>query len=197
MHNYHPKIKALAFFLALSLPIGLTLTAPPQLEAKDAKASTIEKQDTREKTKALSKKLKEKSKDTKNQKAKEPPEAKKVVASPTPPPPLPPVTPNKKKYASPSGYQVMTDGSVVNFRSMGVIYMHGYKYTYYSSKVLYHYKTPEWYACDDHIYRTADGYIVVASGSHAMGAIVPTPFGKGKVLDHCHINGVIDIYVDF
>ena len=122
-------------------------------------------------------------------------EAKKQEVKPTPPPP--PVTPDKKKYASPSGYQVMTDGTVVNFRSMGVIYMHGYRYSYYSSKVLYHYRTPEWYACDDHLYRTADGYIVVASKDHPQGSIVPTPFGKGKVLDVCYASGTIDIYVDF
>lgn len=111
--------------------------------------------------------------------------------------PQPPVTPDKKKYASHNGYQVMTDGTVVNFRSMGVIHMHGYRYTYYSSKVLRHHNTHEWYACDDHIYRTKDGYVVVASGKHAQGSIVPTPFGPGKVLDHCYVNGTIDIYVDF
>ena len=91
----------------------------------------------------------------------------------------------------------MTDGRVVNFRSMGVIYMHGYRYTYYSSRALYHHRTHEWYACDDHLYRTADGYIVVASRDHAMGAIVPTPFGPGKVFDRCAHSGNIDIYVDF
>lgn len=75
----------------------------------------------------------------------------------------------------------------------------------------YHYRTKEWYLCDDHFYRDADGYIVCADrynmGFDADGnpitnvkqienidpTIVDTPFGKGRVYDYC-TEGNIDLY---
>lgn len=90
----------------------------------------------------------------------------------------------------------LKSGELVDFYSLGVIVENGVRYTYYSSKVLHHYRTEEWTAGNDHIYRTKDGYIVVASGAHKIGAIVDTPFGKGMVLDFCETEGTIDIYVN-
>lgn len=220
MHNYRKQIKAFALCLALAFPVSFLLVPSHQSEAKDAqdivavkqeqkevkdissdkqeqkdaKAATTNKpeQKTSKDKKAHKKHKKDKHKKVEENKA---PEIKPVEQPPPPPPP--PVTPDKKKYASPGGNQVMTDGSIIDFRSAGVIFMHGYRYSYYSSNVLYHYRTPEWFACDDHLYRTADGHIVVASGDHPQGTIVPTPFGPGKVLDHCYASGTIDIYVNF
>lgn len=201
MHKYHLKSKALAFGITLVLFTSLAFASPHSSKPKDTKDQITAKQELKEKIlKKAKKKHKANNHEAKTEEVVKAPEIKKEIAPPAPPTPPPapaPLTPDKKKYGTPNGYQIMTDGTVVNFRSTGVIFMHGYRYSYYSSKVLYHHKTHEWYACDDHIYRTADGYIVVASGTHPMGAIVPTPFGKGKVLDSCYVHGTIDIYVDF
>lgn len=88
-------------------------------------------------------------------------------------------------------------GSSGDFKSQGVIYENGTRYTYYSSNVLYHYRTPEWTAGNDNIYRDSDGYVVVASNDHAQGDVVSTPFGEGRVYDSGCASGTIDIYTNF
>lgn len=88
-------------------------------------------------------------------------------------------------------------GDSGSFKSQGVIYQDGIRYTYYSSNVLYHYRTPEWNAGSDGIYRDSDGYIVVASSDHSQGSVVSTPFGAGKVYDSGCASGTIDIYTNF
>lgn len=88
-------------------------------------------------------------------------------------------------------------GNSGSFKSQGVIYQNGIRYTYYSSNVLYHYRTPEWNAGSDGIYRDSAGYIVVASSDHSQGSVVSTPFGAGKVYDSGCSSGTIDIYTNF
>lgn len=88
-------------------------------------------------------------------------------------------------------------GNSGSFKSQGVIYQNGIRYTYYSSNVLYHYRTPEWNAGSDGIYRDSAGYIVVASSDHSQGSVVSTPFGVGKVYDSGCASGTIDIYTNF
>lgn len=88
-------------------------------------------------------------------------------------------------------------GNSSNFKSQGVIYQNGIRYTYYSSNVLYHYRTPEWHVGSDGIYRDSAGYIIVASSDHSQGIIVSTPFGAGKVYDSGCASGTIDIYTNF
>lgn len=88
-------------------------------------------------------------------------------------------------------------GNSGSFKSRGVIYQNGIRYTYYSSNVLYHYRTPEWNAGSDGIYRDSAGYIVVASSDHPQGSVVSTPFGAGKVYDSGCASGTIDIYTNF
>lgn len=88
-------------------------------------------------------------------------------------------------------------GNSGSFKSQGVIYQNGIRYTYYSSNVLYHYRTPEWTAGSDGIYRDSAGYIVVASSDHSQGSVVSTPFGAGKVYDSGCASGTIDIYTNF
>lgn len=88
-------------------------------------------------------------------------------------------------------------GDSGNFKSQGVIYQKGIRYTYYSSNVLYHYRTPEWNAGSDGIYRDSAGYIVVASSDHSQGSVISTPFGAGKVYDSGCASSTIDIYTNF
>ncbi|MDO4466547.1 MAG: hypothetical protein Q4C49_06005 [Bacillota bacterium] len=98
-----------------------------------------------------------------------------------------------------NGYYTQTkkNGEKVVFAHVGVIYENGIRYTYYSSNVLYHYRTPEWTLGEDGIYRDDQGYIIVASNDHAQGTKVHTPFGKGIVRDCGCASGTIDIYVGF
>lgn len=96
---------------------------------------------------------------------------------------------SQQQYAS--GY---SGGS---FAAQGVICWNGIRYTYYSSRVLYHYRTPEWTAGADGIYRDSSGYVVVASNDYGQGSVVPTPFGSGKVYDCGCPSGTIDVYVNF
>ena len=84
-----------------------------------------------------------------------------------------------------------------NFKTCGVLHSKNYRFTWYSSKVLYHYRTPEWTTDDANIYRDKDGYVVIASYSHKMGTVIDTPFGEGKVYDKCGVAGTIDVYVNW
>lgn len=101
-------------------------------------------------------------------------------------------------YSEPS-YSYSSGGSTNDFASAGVIYQDGNRYTYYSSNVLYHYRTPEWTAGSDGIYRDSDGYVVVAANPNQYGyeTVVSTPFGDGKVYDSGVPQGTVDIYVNY
>ena len=77
----------------------------------------------------------------------------------------------------------------------GVYYYNGRKETYYSSRVLYHYRTSEWTAGYDGVYRDSEGYVVVAASDLAQGSLVDTSFGMGKVYDSGCAAGTTDIYV--
>lgn len=91
--------------------------------------------------------------------------------------------------------QIINSGS---FKSAGVWYDNNYRYTWYSSNVLYHYRTPEWTAGADGIYRDSDGYVVVASSDLPQGTIVEgTPFGACKVYDSGCASGTLDVYTNF
>ena len=84
------------------------------------------------------------------------------------------------------------------FRKAGVVYYNGYKFTYYSEKVLPGpgLKIPGRHS-DGNFVRDGDGYICVASCDLPKGTVVATPFGKGKVYDVCRDSGTIDIYVSW
>ena len=100
--------------------------------------------------------------------------------------------------SSPSSTTSSSNYSSGNFQSQGVINQNGYRYTYYSSNVLRHYRTDEWNAGDDGIYRDSNGYVVVASDAHPQGSIVSTPFGEGRVYDTgVGRNDTIDIYTNY
>lgn len=77
----------------------------------------------------------------------------------------------------------------------GVNYHDGRTETYYSSNVLYHYKTNEWSVDDEGFYRTDDGYYVVAASDMAQGETFEGSKGTCIVLDTGCNAGVTDYYV--
>lgn len=98
------------------------------------------------------------------------------------------------------------DGSF--FKKIGVINENGWRYTWYSSNVLHHYRTSEWTPDENGVYRDSAGNVVVACVAEVdqdgdivryvnQGETVPTPFGTGKVYDSGCAAGTIDVYVNF
>lgn len=79
----------------------------------------------------------------------------------------------------------------------GVNYHDGRTETYYSSNVLYHYKTSEWTVDDEGFYRTDDGYYVVAASDMPQGTTFETSKGTAVVLDSGCSEGVTDFYVSW
>lgn len=79
-------------------------------------------------------------------------------------------------------------------KSSGVNYHNGTRETYYSSNVLYHYRTSEWHADGEGFYRTSDGYYVVASSDHPQGTVIQTSKGAAMVLDSGCASGTVDFY---
>lgn len=79
----------------------------------------------------------------------------------------------------------------------GVNYHDGRTETYYSSNVLYHYRTPEWTLDDEGFWRDSDGYYVVAASDMEQGETFTGSKGECKVYD-CGCNeGVTDYYVNW
>ena len=86
------------------------------------------------------------------------------------------------------------------FRRLGVIRYKGYRWTWYSQRVLpgRGLKIPgrhvdkNGYVCDQ------KNRIVLASRNLKKGTVIKTPFGKkGKVYDYCPISGTMDVYVNW
>lgn len=84
------------------------------------------------------------------------------------------------------------------FRRQGVIYADGFKWTWYSERVLpgRGLNIPGRHSDGNYI-RDGDGYIVLASCDYEKGTVIQTPFGVGKVYDYCPTSGVIDVYVSW
>ena len=77
----------------------------------------------------------------------------------------------------------------------GVNYHDGRTETYYSSDVLYHYRTPEWTVDEEGFYRTDEGYYVVAASDMDQGATFEGSKGTCIVLDSGCSAGTTDYYV--
>lgn len=77
----------------------------------------------------------------------------------------------------------------------GVNYYDGRTETYYSSNVLYHYRTPEWTLDNEGFYRTDEGYYVVAASDMSQGTVFEGSKGTCIVLDSGCNAGVTDYYV--
>lgn len=82
-------------------------------------------------------------------------------------------------YASAASY---ANGSGLT-RSAGVNNYNGRRETYYSSNVLYHYRTGEWTQDSEGFWRDSDGYYVVAAGDMAQGSTFTGSKGDCKVYD--------------
>lgn len=84
------------------------------------------------------------------------------------------------------------------FRSKGVAYYNGWRWTWYSQRVLPgrglnipgRHLDESGYVCDE------NNYIVVAGPVSMRGQVFTSPLGKDvKVYDYCPTNGTIDVYV--
>lgn len=90
--------------------------------------------------------------------------------------------------------------SPAQFQNLGVINWNGYRWTWYSQKILPgygldipgRYVDADGYVCDE------NNYICLASNDLPKGTIVSTPFGKsGKVYDCGCPSGTLDVYVNW
>ena len=90
--------------------------------------------------------------------------------------------------------------SASQLKSMGVINWGGWRWTWYSQRVLPggglnipgRHVDSNGYVCD------GNGYICLASGSLSKGTVVNTPFGKmGKVYDSGCAANTLDVYTNF
>lgn len=84
------------------------------------------------------------------------------------------------------------------FRRMGVLYWGGYRWTWYSERVLPGggLNIPGRYS-DGTFVRDGEGYICLASNDLGRGTVVSTPFGAGKIYDCGCASGTIDVYVSW
>lgn len=90
--------------------------------------------------------------------------------------------------------------SATKFRNMGVIHWNGWRWTWYSERVLPggglnihgRHADSSGYICDK------NGYICLSSSSLSRGTVIATPFGKnGKVYDSGCASNTIDVYVNW
>ena len=79
----------------------------------------------------------------------------------------------------------------------GVNYYGGRTETYYSSNVLYHYRTSEWTVDNEGFYRTNEGYYVVAASDMPQSTTFEGSKGTCIVLDSGCNTGVTDYYVNW
>ena len=90
--------------------------------------------------------------------------------------------------------------SAGQFQNLGVINWNGYRWTWYSQRILPgygldipgRYVDANGYVCDE------NDYICLASNDLPKGTIISTPFGKnGKVYDCGCPSGTVDVYVNW
>ena len=91
-----------------------------------------------------------------------------------------------------SSYNMPSSGLTMQ---SGVNYHDGRRETYYSSNVLYHYRTGEWTVDSEGFYRDANGYYVVAASDMAQGTTFEGSKGTCIVLDSGCAAGTTDYYV--
>ena len=89
-----------------------------------------------------------------------------------------------------------------DFKTRGVVYEDGTRFTWYSEAVLPGGGLDELNGNGRHTdgegyVRDADGYIAVASSDHEVGTVLDTPFGDAKVYDTGCPSGTVDVYVNW
>lgn len=94
-------------------------------------------------------------------------------------------------------YYEDTYGVDEDFQFQGVREYDGRTETWYSSNVLYHKDTSEWYVDDEGYYRDEDGYYVVAASDMEEGEVFEGSKGECKVYDCGCADGVTDYYVSW
>ena len=84
----------------------------------------------------------------------------------------------------------------LDFKVRGVFNWNGYKWTYYSERVLPGggLKIPGRWS-DTYFVKDKDGNICLASSDLPWGTYVTTPWGPGRVYDCGCASGIIDVYV--
>ena len=100
-------------------------------------------------------------------------------------------------YVEEAGYEQADFYSGGLTAQSGVNYYDGRTETYYSSNVLYHYRTGEWTVDEEGFYRTAEGYYVVAASDMEQGTVFQGSKGECIVLDSGCAAGVTDYYVQW
>ena len=105
-----------------------------------------------------------------------------------------------KKYTSTYATSSSVLYSANKFKNIGVVYWNGWKWTWYSQRVLPggglrisgRHVDNNGYICD------GNNYICLASSTLPYGTVINTPFGKqGKIYDTGCATDTIDVYVDF
>lgn len=96
-------------------------------------------------------------------------------------------------YYAPA-YDMPTDGLTMQG---GVNEHDGRTETWYSSNVLYHYRTSEWTLDAEGFYRDSEGYYVVAASDMEQGTVFEGSKGECKVYDCGCADGVTDYYVNW
>ena len=105
-----------------------------------------------------------------------------------------------KKYTSTYATSSSVLYSANKFKTIGVVYWNGWKWTWYSQRVLPggglripgRHVDNNGYVCD------GNNYICLASSTLPYGTVINTPFGKqGKIYDTGCATDTVDVYVDF
>ena len=105
-----------------------------------------------------------------------------------------------KKYTSTYATSSSVLYSANKFKNIGVVYWNGWKWTWYSQRVLPggglripgRHVDNNGYVCD------GNNYICLASSTLPYGTVINTPFGKQvKIYDTGCATDTIDVYVDF
>lgn len=98
--------------------------------------------------------------------------------------------------SSGSGGAYYSNGSGLTMQS-GVNYYDGRRETYYSSQVLYHYRTPEWTVDSEGFYRDSAGNYIVATSDMPQGTVFQGSKGSCVVADSGCAAGTTDYYVNW
>lgn len=108
----------------------------------------------------------------------------------------------KATQASSSSSSSSSSGYSHWFKSAGVYWYNGVKYTWYSQRTLpgggltalnNNGRTVN----SDGFVTDGDGYLACASSDYSIGTVLETPFGTAKVYDSGCASGIIDMYTDW
>lgn len=105
-----------------------------------------------------------------------------------------------KKYTSTYATSSSVLYSANKFKNIGVVYWNGWKWTWYSQRVLPGggLRIPGRHVDDNGYVCDGNNYICLASSTLPYGTVINTPFGKqGKIYDTGCATDTIDVYVNF